>query len=490
MTKTKKVLAVSLVSAMALSMFGCSNNDSSSSSDSSATNADSDSDAAASDDEAADDEGGSGQVTSDGTRIINIGSWYESYYTSDHDDIYDNDSVTDVEQAQMQLDNMRAIEEEYNVELHIINLTWDGTIQSINTSILAGTPDCDVYEADLQFGVPAVLKGYAQAISSYADADNDVMNDQNIVKSLHIEGTDDDYLFSAVSNSAEAYCLCFNMDMIKAHNLENPQDLYDAGEWTWDKWLEYMQVLTEDTDGDGATDVWGYGGYWTNLLTQLLMSNNTDIAATETEHLSSAATLEVIQFIDDMYNKYNVAKPWDAEDWEANTKCYTTQQVAFWTSAAWIMSTYGDADPDSISFEVGVVPWPRGYSVEEGEDYPQCAVAGNWYFIPKGVDDADLVYQVMFDWINWYDYDTELRDTNTWYAEVSYSPNAEDPGRNYEYLLEMSQSTYFDLWSSLDVVSMYNIIYISDDVEHYTAAQYVEANKQLVQDAIDSYFGN
>ena len=486
MTKTKRVLAVSLASAMALSMFGCSNNNSSSS-DSSETNAEAnaDGDTSSSSNDASDSSAGT--VTSDGTRVINIGSWFDVYYTSDHTDIYDNESVTDIEQAQMQLDKIREIEETYNVELHIVNLTWDGVIQSINTSILAGTPDCDAYNVDLQFGVPAVLKGYAQAISSYADADNDIMNDQEIVESLSIEGQDEDYLFRGVSNSAEAYCLCFNMDMIKAHNLENPQDLYDRGEWTWDKWLEYMQILTEDTDGDGATDVWGYSGWWTTLLTQLLMSNNTDIAATDTEHLSSPATLEVIQFIDDMYNKYGVAKPWDADDWDANVSCYTTQQVAFWTSAAWVMSGYGDADPDIISFEVGVVPWPRGYSVEEGEDYPGYAVAGNWYMIPKGVEDADLVYQVMFDWINWYDYDTDLRDTNTWYADVSYSPNADDPDRNYEYLLEMSQNTYFDLWSSLDVVSMYNIIYDGAE-EHYTAAQYVEANKQLVQDAIDSYF--
>jgi hypothetical protein len=51
----------------------------------------------------------------------------------------------------------------------------------------------------------------------------------------------------------------------------------------------------------------------------------------------------------------------------------------------------------------------------------------------------------------------------------------------------MASRPYFDIWSSLDTVSMYNIISTNAE-EHYTAAQYVEANKQLVQDAIDGFF--
>lgn len=479
MVKTKRVLAMSLACAVALTAFGCSGG---SSTDANATGGSQGGNNASNND--ADDP----SSANNGVRKIEIGTWYEQYYTSDHDDVYDQPQVTDVEQAQMQLDNMREIEKKYNIELHIKNMTWDGTIQSINTSILAGTPDADVYQVDLQFGVPAVLKGYAQSIQSYAAADSDIFNDQTVMQYLHIEGTDEDYLFQPTSNATESYCLAFNMDMIKEHNLENPQDLYDKGEWTWDKWMEYMEILTEDTDGDGAIDVWGYGGYWTNLLTYLLMSNNTDIAATSEQHLDSPATLEVIQFIDDMYNAKGVAKPW-SDTWEDNVKCYTTQQVAFWTSACWIMQTYGDSDTSKISFEVGVVPWPRGYSVEEGEEYPGLAVAGNWYMIPKFVDDPELIYNVMFDWCNWYDYNTELRDSNTWFADQCYSPNADDPNRNYKYMLDMASRPYFDLWGSLDVVSMYPII--SENAgEHYTAAQYVEANKQLVQDAIDGYFGN
>jgi hypothetical protein len=411
-----------------------------------------------------------------------MGTWYEHYYTSAHTDVYDNPTVSNLETAQMQLDNMRAIEERYNVKFYCKNMTWDGVIQSINTSIMAGTPDVDVYETDLQFGVPAVLNGYAMAISDYAPAED--FETADIVKSLTV-GEGDAYLFKGVAANTDAYMLAFNMDMIKAHGLENPQDLYDRGEWTWDKWMEYMKVLTEDTDGDGATDVYGYGGWWTTLLTYLLMSNSTDIAATSEEHLSDPKTLEVIDFIYKMYNTEKVARPWDADDWNINDYCYVDGEVAFWISAHWIASANGDADPDKISFEVGYVPWPTGPSATD--DVGTIATAGNWYFIPNGASNPSQVYHVMYDFINWYDGDMSLRDDTEWAEEVTYSPKADDPERNFSYLLAAGENEKFDIWGSIKSgdwgISMWDVM-----CNGTTASQYVEENKQLLQEALDGYF--
>ena len=72
--------------------------------------------------------GGRAEYDSEGRRIIKVGTWYDHYYTSDHDAIEDNPDVTDVEAAQMQLDNMRAIEEKYNVKFQFVNLTWAGVL--------------------------------------------------------------------------------------------------------------------------------------------------------------------------------------------------------------------------------------------------------------------------------------------------------------------------------------------------------------------------
>ena len=407
-------------------------------------------------------------------RIIKVGTWYEQYYTSDHTSIDDNPQVTNAENAQMQLDNMRAIEEKYNCEFRFVNLTWEGVIESINTSIAAGKPECDIYLVDLQFGVPAVLNGYAQALEDFLPEDSDVFKDQVVMKYLNIMGGEKDYLFTAQAPNLSGYILGYNKDMLENAGLEDPADLYDRGEWTWEKYREYLKKLTVDTNGDGATDVYGYGGPWTNCLSQLLMSNGTGIANGTTQALDSPATIECLEL---MYNIYNVdksARPWNQDNWDDNVKAFADGLCAFFVDAPWINQNF---IPEDADWEVGMVPWPIGPSGNQ-ETNAQIATAGNFYMIPVGVEDAEYVYNVLYDWVNWYNFDTELRDDTEWAEDYSYTE------RNFDYLMEMGNHEAFDLWGNsgvpLDIVGLIT--------GQKTASQVAEESKLLFQDYLDQYF--
>ncbi len=470
MKKLKKFLALGLSAAMMLSMTACGGN----SGNNSSSNTGNDSKTEASDNK--DNEGSSGDnkdntvAASGEKRIIKIGTWYDHYYTSDHTKLEDNPDVTNQETAQMQLDNIRAIEEKYNVELHFVNLTWDGTIESINTSIMAGQPDCDIYEVDIQFGVPAAFNGYAAALEDVLPAEADVLSGQTILKPLDI-GTDKSYLFKTVTkeNQLGGYPLGFNMDMINEAGLENPQDLYDRGEWTWDKFKEYCVALTKDTDGDGVTDVYGYGGWWTNMVANLLMSNGATIAAGETETLSSAATGEVLNYINTLYNVEKCARPWNEDDWDSNNAAYKNGETCFFIAPAWTIT------PEELNFELGIVPWPVGPSGNKDTNNGM-ALAGNAYMI---VEDAALVYQVFEDWINWYQGDTELRDDVEWFENKMVSE------RNYNYLLEMGEREQFDLWQTITVENFNVVGMLAGEV---TPAQLQEQAKQEFQTGLDAFF--
>lgn len=482
--KAKKFLGMSLASAMALTVVGCSssNGGSSTATTPDAGNNDKTTEA---DNTDATEEGTKPAAPSE-KRVVTMGSWWDIYYTSEHDDPDDQPNITNYETAQMQIDNVRKLEEKYNCEFYTENMTWDGIIGSINASIMAGKPDVDIYMSDLQFGVPAVLKGYAQNTADYGATDR--LEEAAVVKGLKIGTSEDCYLFQEQAISSNSvYVLGFDMDRIKAKGLENPQDLYEKGEWTWDKFMEYMKALTEDTDGDGVTDKYGYGGWWTVFFQYMLMANDADISATNEEHLSDPKTVETLEFIYDMYNVSKVARPWALDDdhsWEYNND-YRSGEMAFWISANWIAQDGKDSDPDA-SFEVGFVPFPMGPSCDG--DYNTKATAGNWYFIPKGIEDADFCFDVFYDWINWYDYDNDYRDDNEWAQNVTYAPKAEDPERNFNILLEASFKEAYDPWQSLqeDGQGIIGLGGVMDGSQ--TAAQYVEENKQRVQNALDQLF--
>jgi ABC-type glycerol-3-phosphate transport system substrate-binding protein len=418
--------------------------------------------------------GRSAKYTEDGKRIITIGTWYDRYYVSKHTDIHDNPDMTVAETAQMRLDKMREIEKKYNIVLDYVNLTFDGIQESINSSIPSGEPDVDIYEADLQFGIPAALKDYAISLEELGLRGTDVFDSHTVMKYLTLTGQNESYLFApSKSGAVEAYVLAFNKDLLRRAGLENPQDLYDRGEWTWDKWREYLSVLTKDHDADGMIDVYGYSGYWTNLLTNLLLSNGAGIAQGLKETLDDPKTRETLVFINDLYHKDKTARPWDRSNWEINNRLYAEGLSGFWIGADWIFYAQGYKLP----FEIGVVPWPRGpHGSFTGNRHS--LPMGNWYFIPKGVEDPRLVYDVMFDWTNWYSGNLALGASDEW-SRLMYGTE-----RNYQYAVMMASRPGFDLWDTLgtgfSLLPMITGGETPDDV--------IALNQQRFQEALDNYF--
>lgn len=418
-------------------------------------------------------------ASSDGHRVIRIGTWYSHFYDSTHTSIDDNPNYDDPDEAQMQFDNLKAVEEKYDVEIEFVNLTFNGVRESINTSILAGQPDCDIYEVDLQFGIPAALNGFATNLDDVLPASADILNDQEIFSKVDLGTGDGTYLFRTVTASSQledTYMLAYNKQMLDEAGLEDPNALYEKGEWTWDKWREYMLALTQDTDGDGVTDVYGYGATWTALFTNLLMSNGTGVAMGPTESFSSPEVAEVLDFIYNMYNVDHIARPWNAEDWDSNQNAYMDGKVAFFIDAAWISNANQDSE---LSFDVTWCPWPIGPSGNQETNALKSAAKGNAWMIPAGVKDPEFVYNVFEDWANWYDGDTELRDGNlTWWEDSAVTEE------NYAVMEYMGTRGSVDVWEALGLEWDFTAL-LSGEM---TAAQFQETYKQSVQDALDGFY--
>jgi hypothetical protein len=394
------------------------------------------------------------------------------YYTSQHQDPYDNPRVTDILIAELELENMRAIEDRYNVRLEYINLTWNGIQESITTSIMAGRPDVDIYLTDLQFGIPAVLSNLAISLESMDLAGSDAFTDKVVMKSLNL-GQPDTFLFrSSLLSSISVYPMAFNLDMLKSFNLDNPQDLYDRGEWTWDVWQQYMITLTNT-----ERNIYGWSGYWTNMLHGLLHSNGTSIASGPQTTVTSTATVEVFELIYNIYNLQRTARPWEESNWEINNNLYAQGLSGFWITADWLMGEQGGAE---LPFDVGVVPWPIGPSGNQ-ETNTHGPVGGNWYMIPRGTPEPRLVYDVIFDWLNWYNFDRELAE------DLEWSQNQYITERNFNYALMMELNTGFDIWESMNLGDGFSMVDIMSG--EMSASSYAESVRPLIQDALDNFFG-
>ena len=427
-------------------------------------------------------------------RHLTYGIWWDVYYNSGDADLsanpaVDPDDPTDQDVAMFE--NVKLIEDEYDVTFEWANLTYQGVQDSINSSILAGDPDCDVYTVELGWGVPAAMNGLATDLRDVLPADDPLFKGEDTVFNIVSLPDGSAKILAVKSGQAQAeatYPLAFNLQMIQEANLEDPRDLVERGEWTWDKFREYCEVLTKDTDGDGVTDVYGYGAWANDALMYWIMSNGTYIAATEKENLSSPEVGETLKFLQDLYLD-GLAYPIPAENgWDVCRWLYRDKKVAFTTTATWILSNYDDYNYDgkaetTLDFDMIFVDYPIGPSGNAETNATKIAYS-NYYMIPAGVKDPKLVYDAFRAYWNWYHDDTELRDepTDWWYTAVSDKLEIQDWNVSVE--MKMGERETVDFYKLVE-----NDVPILQFLNgEYTPAQLQESYKQVVQDALDNLY--
>jgi multiple sugar transport system substrate-binding protein len=102
----------------------------------------------------------------------------------------------------------------------------------------------------------------------------------------------------------------YNKALFDAAGVPYPED-----GWTWDDLLATAQALTQDTDGDGQTDIYGIQlpanwttgfEYWVAAAGGSLISED---GASYVGYMDSPESIRAAQFYADLYNEYAVAPP-------------------------------------------------------------------------------------------------------------------------------------------------------------------------------------
>jgi ABC-type glycerol-3-phosphate transport system substrate-binding protein len=239
----------------------------------------------------------------------------------------------------------------------------------------------------------------------------------------------------------------------------------------------------------------------------LLRSNGAHIAGTPEGGFMSRETSEVFELIYNMYVNLRVAKPWDITSWDINNR-YSDSSVAFFPVAHWVLNTasehYGGGADVPLPFEIGVVPWPVGPNGNKDTNY-QNYVQGNYYLIPRGVEDPAQVYQAFFDLRNWYGgvwtntrtFDViDDDDESVSWGEQQYLAAARGNtvlGENNVRLTNwMKHRASFDPWEGLiPIISAAEVGSFSMEylmLGDFTPAQFQETFKQSVENALRTVY--
>lgn len=263
--KKRALLSTLLVASMVTGMLtGCGGNDAgsgqsssqteqSSASDSQAeeSSESSDSSAAEGNEESGEESDAAGGSDAAYQSLLEIDTLENPNVTLDH--YWDPDGRDSFEMAAI-----KRYEEKYGEGTVTVNaIGWNKGIETMQANTAAGNQSDLIFTEGNACFPSYVVDNYFQPITEYIQQDlgSDFM-DQASMDNFKYK---DEYYVFTNSARTKPYLVAYYIPMFEDNALETPGELYAKGEWTWVKFLEYCDILTQDTDGDGTIDQWGLG---------------------------------------------------------------------------------------------------------------------------------------------------------------------------------------------------------------------------------------
>ncbi len=152
--------------------------------------------------------------------------------------------------------------------------------------------------------------------------------------------------------STSPFIMIYNATLFEEAGVPNPDELVEAGEWTWERFAEASKAVRDETGVWGFQTVDGQGydvRVWHNLL-PIVRSYGADAWDQEGNALiAEPEAVEAVQLFHDMvYEDRSVVPPGDQSDFYSGNAAMTVGQISR-------VGKLEDAD-----FEWGIAPLPSG----------------------------------------------------------------------------------------------------------------------------------
>lgn len=313
------------------------------------------------------------------------------------------------------------LQAKHNFTLTQTNLgAWAEYQEIFITSTMAGDPAADIFIMDQKF-VPEPLKqGLFYPLSDLPSFDftSEIWN-----KSMtdYMTNGGKVYGFTEEQNGP-GLGVFFNKRLFEEAGLnpDLPYDLQKSGEWTWAKFEEIANTLSQDKNADGATDVYAICAWQVEVVKAAVFSNGSDYIKLNNETGKYENNQNATEFLDgvnlavDFFNKgYIMPDPEGAEfTWFENA--FKSGQAAMCVTEWYRNTAFQDMEDDW-----GFVFFPAGPKGQMRTMY-----TGNVRVMPATLD-AKRADDVAFAYSAW----------------VSPAPGYEDAEADYSYYYTVTRDT-------------------------------------------------
>ncbi|MCK5387844.1 MAG: extracellular solute-binding protein [Candidatus Izimaplasma sp.] len=403
-----------------------------------------------------------------------------------HGAVYEIDPFHEAYSGTEQLEKQelqRLIEEQLNVvinyEEYPPSAGWGPSrINAIIQSSVSGDPLSDIYW---------ITSDWVQQL-----ADAEALADVTPYLNTHGSNIDDSYLEVGsyqggnygfeVGNVQIGHGLYYNADLVENLGVDNPTDLYLAGDWNWTEFEIWATDVQTQLSAQGD-DMFALGGMLSYYAMNMIPLNGGSLINSVTARVSFAQkpALDTYDFLTNLYNKglFELSPQYDAgsPEWMAG-------KVAMYPGSLWFVTA--DNRWGMLPFELGFVPYPVADDFTGEYISPVSGVALMSVASGMSQEREELVFQVWNELQLWKT-DAELADAFELTLMTKF-----DEEIYIEAYLEIYDKTYLDLINAIGISAYSENGWnrnINGAIREGTSRTIVDQIKPIYEAALDDYIG-
>ena len=388
---------------------------------------------------------------------------------------------------QMVQDYHKQLETDMNFDFKQIGLQNQGDFsQVLIDSLIQNKPLCSAFQMKLQDFTAMAAQGLLYDLGSLEifDFENDPKWSQTIIDYFTIGGK----IYAArPSEDQPRLGIYFNKRLFEEAGIdpEQPYDLQAAGQWDWEHFEELCQKLTRDTNADGVTDIYAFGGNDCEVMTVGIYGNGAMFVERDENGYFVDGTLnpafeEGLNWAVSLVNKGYISKFGQGQAWDSAYTDFKNGKSAMLVCQPWVQESYLDGMADEIGY-VMLPAGPKGHVCTNMSPTPIC--------IPAciGQENAEKAAVIINTW-----YDTRKNipgaaEMNITFRDDYYS-NYADSRAVDETITSMITDAECQIYDSYPLIPGYEYYGYLVEVANQsaTAAQKIEALRPVNQAAIDA----
>lgn len=275
--------------------------------------------------------------------------------------------------------NISLFKSKYGGEIQWYSTTWDTRYSDLSTYVLGGE-GIDFFPCDTAALPKGVVSGMFQPVDDYIDLNSPLW--QDVSEAMEIYNFNGKH-YELVNSVTAENIVIYNKQTISEQGLDDPWELYQAGEWNWDSFEKMLEQFV-DPDADQV----GLDGYW-NEKALLLSAGVPSVEAVDGHLVTNLYDPTIEKAMNWMYGLYNKGLVMDMSlyDWSEQPQFMGEGKELFYIIGAWAVQSNPDTWNTKIPVEnLGLAPVPS----PEGSDPYQAATLDGWV-ICKGAANPEGV---------------------------------------------------------------------------------------------------